>query len=866
MKRTSKIEMISKKEKKQLSIGLLIVVCLILAGLFAFLKFYDAYIDRTLYAERLSQMKEVTSQLFSGLEDVVKNEWKEAEHQALRVMDDKPVTLKAMIQLMKKERELNKLAEENINLVAVDSNGNYYTQSGRKGLLAEKDYLLSEPNQVSFVTNFVFTDDTKMVYLQKLSEPLTLQDGDDTIVINYYGISQSMSELNPYFACSAYHDSNSVYVVDADGLKLFNSGNKELVKGYNVYAVMEKMKYLHGSSFDRAKRELEEKGVSYSNAVLNGEEVYYAMYHMENTQWTLIFMVPSSYVAMNTVALVNMTIRLVLIFAVGMIAFSGILIFLMLKRQQKTAIEAERKNSEVLEKLNGELEIAVKEADAANKAKSDFLANMSHDIRTPMNAIVGITSLMEHEEVSDKLHGYIEKVQLSSRHLLGLINDILDMSRIESNEVELNRENVSLAEQVGQIDSIIRAQTNEHNQTFRIHVNKVVHEYLICDGVRLRQIFLNLLSNAVKYTPDGGNIVFDIAEVPCPMPEYAKFIYTVTDDGYGMTPEFVKHIFEPFTRAEDSVTNKVQGTGLGMAITKNIVDLMGGEIHVESEVGKGSRFEVVVTFPIDFDADYRIGADKILLISDEEHLICNMKASLRESATQLYVVPDEKEAIAYLEKESPDIILLTGYLKKKELRETTDIFRNKGKKEVLIFCVDYIQEDTAWDIQKESGIDGIISRPFFLSNLVHAITRTDAALEMENNTILSGKRFLCAEDNELNAEILKEILEMYGASCTIYSNGKEIVQAFKSVKPGDYDAILMDVQMPVMNGLEATRAIRNSDNPLGKEMLIIAMTANAFSEDVQHCISAGMDAHIAKPIDIAILEKTLCRFSSGGGR
>ena len=246
-------------------------------------------------------------------------------------------------------------------------------------------------------------------------------------------------------------------------------------------------------------------------------------------------------------------------------------------------------------------------------------------------------------------------------------------------------------------------------------------------------------------------------------------------------------------------------------------------------------------------------------------MICNVKASLKKSAAQLHVVSDEKEAAAYVAKESPDVILLAGYLKKKDLREIADTFRKKVKKEVRIFCVDYIQEDTAWDIQKESGIDGIISRPFFLSNLVHAITRTDAALEMENNTILSGKRFLCAEDNELNAEILKEILEMYGASCTIYSNGEEIVQAFKNVKPGDYDAILMDVQMPVMNGLEATRAIRNSDNPLGKEMLIIAMTANAFSEDVQHCISAGMDAHIAKPIDIAILEKTLCRFSSGGG-
>ena len=866
MEKTIKKRTILKREIKQLAISLILLICMIAAGLLVFLKFYNAYIDRTLYEERLNQMKEVTSQLFSGLEDVVKNEWKEANHQALRFMNSRPDTLEEMFQLMQNEQELSKLSEENTDLIAVDNKGNYYTQTGRKGLLAEKEYLLSEPEQISFISDFVFSEDTRMVYLRKLSEPLTLQDGSDTVKIAYYGISQSMTELNPYFACSAYDNSNSVYVVDADGFKLFNSGNGEILKGFNVYSVMKKMDYLHGSSFDSAKKELEKKGIAYSNAMLDGTEIYYAMYHMENTQWTLIFMVPSDYVAMNTVNLVNTTIYMVLIFAVGMILMSGMFIFWMLKKQQKAAVEAERKNNEVLEKMNAELEKAVKEADAANKAKSDFLANMSHDIRTPMNAIVGITSLMDHEKISDKLHGYIEKVQLSSRHLLGLINDILDMSRIESNEVELNEEHVNFAEQIGQIDSIIRAQTNEHKQNFYIRVNEVVHEYLICDGVRLRQIFLNLLSNAVKYTPSGGDIVLDLAEVSCDIPGHAKFIYTVTDNGYGMTQEFVQHIFEPFTRAENSVINKVQGTGLGMTITKNIVDLMGGEIHVTSEVGKGSKFEVTVTLPIDSHADPEVGVDKVLLVSDEERLIRNVKASMSESKTKFYAVSSAKEAERWLTRESTEVILLAGALKDSNLRETVSIFREKAKNAVLIFCVDYEQEADVRDMLEESGIDGMVPRPFFLSNLALAIarTKTNIAPEMENESILKGMHFLCAEDNELNAEILKEILEMYGASCTIYSDGEEIVQAFQDVKPGEYDVILMDVQMPKMNGLEATRAIRNGSNPLGKTIPIIAMTANAFSEDVQHCIGAGMDAHIAKPLDIAVLEKTLRGFVLGG--
>ena len=507
-------------------------------------------------------------------------------------------------------------------------------------------------------------------------------------------------------------------------------------------------------------------------------------------------------------------------------------------------------------------------AEEASKAKTDFLANMSHDIRTPMNAIVGITSLMEHEPgMTDKMETYIQKVQLSSRHLLGLINDILDMSRIESKEVKLNVEHVSLAEQLGQIDSIIRAQTLERHQNFHIHVNEIAHEYLIGDGVRLRQIILNLLSNAVKYTPNGGDVMFDFVEVPCDRPEHAKYICAVTDTGYGMTEEFIKHIFEPFTRAENSMTNKVQGTGLGMAITKNIVDMMGGEIRVSSEVGRGSRFEVTLTLEIDRSRETILDGERILLICNDHQMVKNMKAAMSEIPVEFDYLSTEEEAIGWLKEEEADMILISGCLHNKTLSETTALLRKAAKNAILIFCVDYIQEEQAQERIANSGVDGIVFRPFFVSNLETAIakTNTNVLSEEENTSILKGMRFLCAEDNELNAEILKEILHMYGASCTVCADGEKIVEAFKTVKPEEYDAILMDVQMPNMNGLEATRAIRSGENPVGKTIPIIAMTANAFSEDVQHCIDAGMDAHIAKPLDVAVLEKTLRRFSIGGG-
>ena len=390
------------------------------------------------------------------------------------------------------------------------------------------------------------------------------------------------------------------------------------------------------------------------------------------------------------------------------------------------------------------VEAALEVAEKASKAKTDFLSNMSHDIRTPMNAIIGITTLMKNElHQPEKLAEHLGKLETSGRLLLGIINDILDMSRIESGKTTLNIEKTNLPQQVSQLDSIIRQQASQRRQTFTVE-NHVQHENVLADPNRLNQVLMNILSNAVKYTPQGGHIRLDVEELTH-TEHYAKYRFVVQDDGIGMSEAYQKTLFEPFTREEKSGTNRVQGTGLGMAITKSIVDLMGGTIHVESAPGKGSRFEVVLEFPIDAEAD------KVQTAS---------------------ALPEEAEAV------SP----------------------------------------------------------------------------------LSGMKFLCAEDNAINAEILEMLLETKGASCTICSNGQEIVDAFASVKPGEYDMILMDVQMPVMDGLEATRRIRNGENPLGRIIPILAMTANAFLEDMQKSKEAGMDEHLSKPVDIAALEQTVKRF------
>ena len=526
------------------------------------------------------------------------------------------------------------------------------------------------------------------------------------------------------------------------------------------------------------------------------------------------------------------------------------------------AASEEQRTSSVRQQLriNENLQKALKNEARANRARMQFLANMSHDIRTPMNAIVGITELMGHAlDEPEKLQGYLYKIQLSSRHMLGLVNDLLDMNKIESGTEKLNREPMNLAEQVEQIDHIIRPQAMERDQNFEIHLHRICHENLVGDAVRLRQALLNVLTNAVKYTPEGGSIRLDIEELECELPSRAQYCFTVTDNGMGMEQELLDHIFEPFIRGKDSVINKIQGTGLGMPITKGIVDMMGGLIRVESKIGEGSRIEITLGFKIDAEVRIKVEPVKILLFSGDRELAENLSVAAQMNDSSVVCASQMKEADILLSEEDIDIVLISGYAHNETLTERVAELRRAAGRPVLILGLD----DRLWQNTEASfrkyGLDGQIFRPFFYTDLEREIyrIRSSRADETAGGSVLQGMRFLCAEDNELNAEILEAMLEVAGASCKIYRDGKELVEAFSQVKPGEYDAVLMDIQMPNMNGYEAARALRNGENPLGRTIPVIAMTANAFLEDVQKSMEAGMNAHLAKPMDLALLEKTM---------
>ena len=574
------------------------------------------------------------------------------------------------------------------------------------------------------------------------------------------------SKLDSMLSVKSYNGNAYLFMLDNDGnITYTNQKEDKFFRNYFLLKHLKGDQAITEEEADSLQKKLDgrEQGVE----LVESDKPYYLGYcPIENNNTMLICIVEKSVVD-NVLRDYQKTIVFETILMAGFILllFAGLFYSISRRSLAEQKAEYEKRNNEIqtqamkdMEESNKKLKKAkditteaLQTAENANKAKTDFLSNMSHDIRTPMNAIIGMTSLIRHDAGNkDKVIEYADKIDISSQHLLGIINDVLDMSKIEAGKTVFKYTDFSMPDLIEELNTIFQPQIAERNQTLMVIKENIRHEWVNGDQVHLMQIFSNLLSNAVKYTQEGGKIQFLVEECETNSSVYAKYRFLVSDNGMGMSADFKETIFDPFTRAEGSVTNKIQGTGLGMAITRNLVEAMGGTIDVESELGQGSCFEVLI--------DLRIAEDRSV------------------SST----VQEEKNE--------------------------------------------------------------------------------------QNDNIFQGMRFLCAEDNELNAEILTELLKIEGAECTICENGEEILKTFEKSAPGDYDMILMDVQMPVMNGYEATKAIRRSSHELAKKIPIIAMTANAFSEDIQHSLAAGMNAHVSKPVEMRVLEKTIRSIKTGGGR
>lgn len=662
------------------------------------------------------------------------------------------------ISLVENQKFLNSWQNElDSQILFIKENGTAITADGTRCRLDISNQLLMDLKNNKNIAKLVplsYKQESGSGFLMAIPCDEYYIDGESYTAI---GSVMDSKKLNSVLNFNGYDGKAFIFMVNKSGTVIYtNQLKKELVQNYSLIKHLKIEDAIRDEQAQKLEKAIQnnEQGVE----LLGNDKPFYLGYRpIQNNDSMLVCIVSKGVVDNSLVSYQRMVLLIAIVLCIVIfILFMGLSISISKMKLANQKMKYEERNKEIQERnlkelanINKNLKIAqtatsqaLEVAENANQAKTNFLSNMSHDIRTPMNAIVGMTTLLQKDcGNEEKVKEYAKKIEVSSKHLLGIINDVLDMNKIESGKTTLNYTDFSILEFVEQINTIFRPQMDEKQQSFEIHVENISHEWVHADSVHLMQIFSNLLSNAVKYTQDGGHIQLWLEELSSKSSVYAKYRFLVVDNGMGIEDSFKDKIFDAFTREENSVTNRIQGTGLGMAITKNLLDAMGGTIQVESEKGKGSCFEILLDLKI---------------------------------------------------------------VKKHEVVSPNNENRSES---------------------------------------------------------ISGMKFLCAEDNELNAEILEELLKYEGAECVICENGKEVVETFKQSKPGEYDMILMDIQMPIMNGYEATLKIRSFD----QDIPIIAMTANAFSEDIQHSLSAGMDAHISKPVDMQVLKRVVQNIKSGGG-
>jgi len=532
----------------------------------------------------------------------------------------------------------------------------------------------------------------------------------------------------------------------------------------------------------------------------------------------------------------------------------------------------------VMLRFNKKLQEAAEEAASANKAKTDFLSTMSHDIRTPMNAIIGLTTIAEHN-INDKdmVRENLRKITMASNHLLTLINDILDISKVESRKLSLSPQSFSIVETVENLVNISQPMIKEKNIDFSFHVSKVEKEYLYADKLRLNQIYINILSNAIKYTQPYGHVSVDMREEESSKPGCVRLTYIVADTGIGMSPEFMVNMYQPFSRQTDSRVDSVEGTGLGLAITKQMVDLMEGNIDCQSEQGKGTTFTVVLDIPVAHRQreEMLLEPMDVLIADDDEILLETAVDTLKSLGVSVDSAKSGIEALEMIDKRHKEghdykVAIIDWKMPGMDGLETIRRVRAKGDLNIPILLISAYDWTDIEDRAEEIGVNGFITKPLFRSKLYDKINEilgnVSKSVEPENDySDLEGINILIAEDNDVNWEIISALLAMMGITTERAKNGRICVEKMKTAAEGNYALIFMDIQMPEMNGLDATRAIRKLDNPWAASIPIIAMTADAFSENIVECLNAGMNGHIAKPVDLKLVIKEIRRIKEERG-
>lgn len=714
-------------------------VLVIIATLAVSVMYIRAYMMKQTVLERSSQLEEMISQIKTNMDIGLETHWNlvagiKSSTEGKYYNDEQELV-----------EDIGRLEKEfctdlyGCQVMFLDTMGTAYLAEGDMGIWDDIGRLADGEECHTFVSDTSNVNGTFLAFTQKLSQTIIV--GEDEIRFTHLVLLKDIEALKKYYTTESYGGNAATYIIKENGTLAYYDAQNDLFGVKNIFKALANAEYVQERSFEEIKEQLNSKGVVATNIMIDQIEYYYCLTTLSSSDMTLMLLIPAEYVAASTMNIMNSTIRVVIIIMMLMVVLIVLALISIIKVQRSSQlVKIEQKNNEELNKLRLAAEEAMIAAESASKAKSTFLSNMSHDIRTPMNAIIGFTNIGLKQNPTPELKNCLEKISNSSEHLLTLINDVLDISRIESGKIKYTPLPIDIREVTDTVLNIMHGFLSNRNINFRTRRTRIETPYVLADAVRIREVLVNILGNAVKFTDDGGSIIFEMNYHPWEDDKHIVVCYRISDTGVGMSEEFVEHIFDEFSQEENSARTQYKGTGLGMAITKRYVDLMGGTISVESKKNEGSTFTIEIPFEL----------------------------------------TDESEV-------------------------------------------------------RKQGIPA---------------SKAD----------LTGVKILMAEDNELNAEIAMVQLEEAGIQVTRASDGKEVVKIFAENPPGTFDIILMDVMMPEMNGYEATKAIRSMNNRHDDSNIpIIAMTANAFAEDVQASLDAGMNGHIAKPINIDELIKAIAR-------